>query len=553
MLNSKYYNDKYKLKDNNFKEGKSSSKSTEINTDSNSRITKTDSIKEKNSTDIYDSTNNNQTTLISSIQNGNTSEEEKDTKNVINNSNEDNIKSNKEVSNNDLNSPNQDPNSYSNINFLNNNNNNNNDGQKDITAQSSTLSNQKSKGSINYIICKFSKKIGEHIISKKNALKKKKYTAEFITGINEIFISYGTNNEVIIYSNSYDKITSIETVDWIYNVLDYKSQNIKTLNIIGSSGKQIYTFTSEQIGSNYKSNKNPMENNLLYLLNMESSYYFACCENTVFLHEGFLDKLQMINKFPIYENVLMKSAIKFNNNLLVFKSNKITSKGKSQLLLYNFRRKKDIPNFLISDEEYSFVFSPLGQALITHEFNNTKTDIENKILLYACKKYASSQKNGILLLYNMHHIAEDKDNILERIKVESYFLNTKIFEPYCICPLIMVDSNKILETSVEIKETDYFLVGGFEKKRKQGKIKLYRIIYGEKCLIEYIQDIKIFDKSYNGFNGPISCITQSKKDGNLLITCWDGNVYLVDQPNISFYLEQDEQITKSALDFFKNK
>ena len=169
MLNSKFYNNKYKLKDNNFKEGNSSNKSTEINTNSNSRITNTDSIKEKNSTDIYDSTYSSQTTLISSIQNRDTSEEEKDINNVINNSNDDNVKSNKEASNNDLNSPNQDSNSYSNIIFLNNNN----DGQKDITAQSSNCSNQNSKGSVNYIICKFSKKIGEHIISKKNALKKK--------------------------------------------------------------------------------------------------------------------------------------------------------------------------------------------------------------------------------------------------------------------------------------------------------------------------------------------------------------------------------------------
>ena len=42
----------------------------------------------------------------------------------------------------------------------------------------------------------------------------------------------------------------------------------------------------------------------------------------------------------------MKSAIKINDNLLVFKSNKIASKGMSQLFLYNFRRKEDIPNFI---------------------------------------------------------------------------------------------------------------------------------------------------------------------------------------------------------------
>ena len=244
----------------------------------------------------------------------------------------------------------------------------------------------------------------------------------------------------------------------------------------------------------------------------------------------------------------MKSAIKINNDLLVFKSNKIASKGKSQLLLYNFRRKKDIPNFLESDEEYSFLFSPLGQALITHKFNDIEErgDIGNRILLFAYKKYIKNQKNGILLVYNMN-------NIFERKKVDSYFYNTNNFEPYCICPLLINESKYILEDSVKIKESGYFLVGGFDKRRKQGMIKLYKIIYNEKLSIEYIQDIRFFDKDFKGFKGPISCIIQSKINENLLITCWDGNVYLVNKPDIHFYLEQDEKIKKSAMDFFLHK
>jgi hypothetical protein len=289
---------------------------------------------------------------------------------------------------------------------------------------------------------------------------------------------------------------------------------------------------------------------------MECSYYFACCEKDIFLFSTLNDQLQDKSKFSIYENILMKSAIKINNDLLAFKSNKIASKGISKLLIYNYRRKKDIPTFLDTDEEYSFVFSPLGQALITHKLNDIeeKEDIGNRILLFACKKYIKSQKNGILLLYNMLHIPEDKDKKLERIKVNSYFYNTGIFEPFCICPLLIIDSKNILENSVETKETDYFLVGGFEKRRKQGMIKLYKIIYDEKNKkvpsIEYIEDIKSFDNKFKGFNGPISCITQSKKDGNLLITCWDGNVYLIDKPYIKSYFQHDEQIKKSAKDFF---
>jgi len=118
---------------------------------------------------------------------------------------------------------------------------------------------------------------------------------------------------------------------------------------------------------------------------MEISYYFVCCEKGVFLYGFLTDKLQNKNKFTIYGNILMKSAIKINPDLLVFKSNKIASKGISKLLLFYFRIKRDIPNFLESDGDYSFVFSPLGQELITHIFNDTKKDIENKILLYTCK------------------------------------------------------------------------------------------------------------------------------------------------------------------------
>ena len=81
-------------------------------------------------------------------------------------------------------------------------------------------------------------------------------------------------------------------------------------------------------------------------------------------------------------------------------------------------------------------------------------------------------------------------------------------------------------------------------------IKLYKIINDEKLSIVFIQDIKLLNKDFKEFKGPICCIIQSKKDGNLLITCWDGNVYLVNMPDILFYLKQDKEIEKSAKDFF---
>ena len=118
-----------------------------------------------------------------------------------------------------------------------------------------------------------------------------------------------------------------------------------------------------------------------------------------------------------------------------------------------------------TEEEYSFVFSPLGQELIIHKLNDEKWDIKNRILLFACKKYIKGQKNGILLLYNM-------DNLSQWKKIDSYFYNTDNFEPYCICPLLINESKYVLEASANEKKVDYFLVGGFDIKRKQGMIKL---------------------------------------------------------------------------------
>ena len=405
--------------------------------------------------------------------------------------------------------------------------------------------------------------IGEYINTEKNNYS----TAEFITEIKDIFISFGTTNDIFIYNDSYEKISIIHTDDWIYNILynNNKTNNKEASGFVASSKKNIYIFKEEKNKSIYKASDNPTEKNLIYLSSIENTYYFACCEDTVFLYNSMFEELQNKTKYSIYENKLMKSAIKIDHNFIAFKSNKIVSKGVSQILIYNYRNKKDIPDFIKKnkedEEEYSFIFSPLGQALIIHKNydNDAKTNIENRILLFACKKYFKNQKNGIYALYNMNDLLESQNDKSKFQEVDSYFHNTDNFEPYCICPLLIIKLKNILEASAEIKETNYFLVGGFVKKRKEGMIKLYKINYEiddkkltqlSKFSIEYIQDFKIFDENFEGFKGPISCITQSKKDGNLLITCWDGKIYFVKYTGFSFYFEQDEQIKKSANEFF---
>ena len=104
--------------------------------------------------------------------------------------------------------------------------------------------------------------------------------------------------------------------------------------------------------------------------------------------------------------------------------------------------------------------------------------------------------------------------------------------------------------------TEYFLVGGFEPNKQRGLIKLYKINYNNNNLnltnIEYIQDIEVKKiKNFKGFKGPITCITQSKYNWNILITCFDGNVYLFSPPNITDHININKnKINKEFYDLF---
>ena len=279
VFNLEYYINKYK----DFNLNGNSNKSTEIgdtnnnnkieDTNNNNNNTKTET-KEKIISDInQESEQNNQLTLKnSSAKNENTN---------ISESN----KSKKEIKESTYKS-----NSYFSYDY-----------KTDRSIVQDSINNSSSiKYKINYKI------IGEYISTEKNNLTKYS-TAEFITEIQNIFISFGSTNELFIYNDSYEKISTICTNEWIYNVLcnNNKANNKEIPDFVASSKKNIYIFTEEKNKSLYKTSENPTENNLLYLSSIENTYFFACGENTVFLYNSLFEELQYKTKYSIYENKLM--------------------------------------------------------------------------------------------------------------------------------------------------------------------------------------------------------------------------------------------------------
>ena len=144
------------------------------------------------------------------------------------------------------------------------------------------------------------------------------------------------------------------------------------------------------------------------------------------------------------------------------------------------------------------------------------------MLFCACKKYLRNQKNGILLISNL-----DKINEKDKIKNSVKFYNTGNFEVHCFCQLSIIKNISITNFSNSNPKTNYFLVGGFDSKKKRGIIKLYKIIKSNEIYeLQEIHDIIIkHNNNFKGFKGPISSIEQSKADGKILISSWDGNVY----------------------------
>ena len=244
-----------------------------------------------------------------------------------------------------------------------------------------------------------------------------------------------------------------------------------------------------------------MRNNS-YIISGETGIYH------IIDHSNYMEKLT-INK--ILEGSYM-GGIRINKNKIVYTSNSILPNGSDQLIFYNFNTKKISKTI----KNNSFSISQNGLSLM--ELNENK-----KILLCACKKYSSNQKNGILL------VNPDSE---ERQEISNPFYDTNTFEVLCFCQIFVNKNNKTYN--------NFFFVGGFDTENGEGMMKLYKLIYNDKVCntkIEYILDI-VFENNddFLGFERPISSIIQCKNNGNIILSSWDGNIYLLTEPNLDFFV-----------------
>ena len=362
-----------------------------------------------------------------------------------------------------------------------------------------------------YEILDFVKKIGKH----------KEYGQFIIELSNGTFISSGKNSLYFYDKNNEKKKNELKIQNNYICELGNNNDEIK-LAICSNNGiYDVLLKNDVKIETVFNSEN---DKNYRFCLNLKKTT-IICTENGIFNIENLFGKILLENKYKINDKNYW-GGIKINQNIVAFTSNEILPNGNDEIIIYNINSKNNIDII----KGCSFILSQDNLAIMSRKKTN------NKILLCACKKYKKSQKNGILLL---------KLKIDNIVKIFERFYDTGNFEVYCFCPIIIREksnNNIILDKKdYKVEDTKYFFVGGLDRNKKKGLIKLYQVKYKKPfkyTKIEYIQNIKpkkcIIDdsKHFNGFKGPITCIKQSLKQETILVTCLDGSVFLLTIPNI---------------------
>ena len=363
-------------------------------------------------------------------------------------------------------------------------------------------------------------------------------SADFVKQIDNFYVSSGEDTNLSIYDYNYKRQLRRQIRQSISSVSELTSTKTEEMkkdkNIITCTKDNLITTTINSNTFTIKSKKyDQFHIPCNFILEVRKNNYIVCGSKGVFIYYDLFSKIVNTRNIVILKENYT-GGIVLSDGLFALTSNEIVKNGVNNLVIYNVKSKK----IQTEIKGYSFNSSSTGLSIMQREDPKKGPKSYNQTLLCACKKNKIGQKNGILLV---------NINSENKINISNSFYDTGNFEVYCFCPLMKEDKDaklRIFQNNHFLIKTDYFLVGGYDNDRKRGMIKLYKLKYNEsnETSIEYIQEIKPEKRGkFEGFKKPISCMIQSKKDGKILITSWDGNVYLFSNPKFESFLDSEEE------------
>jgi len=408
--------------------------------------------------------------------------------------------------------------------------------QKSDPNKSLLQSQIPNKKEISIKVIKFVKIINKN--TNKNALKTIDSIKELSNGY---FVTYGIYDYINIYDSYYIlKFQKNISRNSIYDICENsKKSEDKSLELYIFCGDKFYLYKLEIDINDIKIKRNQEFINDYSIFCFEvknkngKTSNIICGTKGVKYEEDLISQVLISNNDILYINPICGGII-IEDKYFALISNEIIS-DKNVLILYNLENLETIKKPYKIEKEYTFNLSQNNLSYVKMESNKNINEDEI-ILLCACKKYFKSKENGILIA-NIN---------INKLKIEyTKFLKTGSFEVYCFCTISLLEKRNNSFFSLEKSETKnakYILIGGFEQCK--GIIKLYKLFYNNNTIdLECIDDDIIdFDKNNNfrGFKKPINCIIQNKKNGEILSSSWDGNLYLFDRPNINYFSKYEK-------------
>ena len=431
-----------------------------------------------------------------------------------------------------------------------------------------------------YSILIYERVIGSHFEYRRNN------TVEFLKELNNgKYLSVGSDKKILkIYSQNFNELKDVEIPevrDCIYDIYEKKLKNHEQAHILACANKEIYLLKSTfngglKVENNWelpnmtcissliieikakvkapRGNKKKNKNNSKGEEKNTNIVVVAGRNGIKCLVDIFERKNKEFESFNIENEDTYRGLFKISETLIAITSNSIIPGGKNKLIIYNFELNNNKNTWenkgnKIGDKEYeienySFIATNSGMA-----------SLSENILLCACKKYTKKDKNGILLVTNLNNKNNKLKDENNKYGWTHIFKPTGEFEVHCLCPLIKENKQGIgIINDIEDHSTknDIFLVGGFDSKLGEGRIKLYTLVRKEKEIkgIKFLQDIELPKTGtmtieprleqkktikIKVFNGAISCLIQSSQDRKILASCYDGRVYLLSEPNLEKY------------------
>ena len=352
------------------------------------------------------------------------------------------------------------------------------------------------------------------------------------------YLIWGSRHKALLYNSLFEKKLELSLFEIPYNIYEIQNKEEQKkykeeIKLMICSENKLEALTINLQNYIYYVSTLSQEYNISY----EDTYlkddsYIIRGKRGVFTLEKESKKNSYKKKKIFGDNFV--GSINISEQIYALTSNALFPQGEDKLLIYDFNTNKIIKEI----NNYSFDFSShSSNGLCLIDLEKIKgMNYKRKILLCACEK---NKKNGFLVL-NMNLEQENYNEFCEH-----FFIETKGFEPHCFCQISNVDNNNPIdgqiykEENIDIDNTQYFLVGGFDPDKRIGCIKLYKIIYdikNNKAKVKFLVDIITENiEEFHGFNMNISSITQSKITGNFIINCWDDNVYLFKRPNLECF------------------